>query len=160
MVRGPTDNRRECRSCFRRDLICSACSCVNRSNPLFTASKLAFEISRSAIYVSWILGESTFLFMRAESSRSAVVGRSDFATASCSSSEVSLGRSGVVDSELDDAGGGSGKRDCDTNFCIGLAVNAARKGDGGELCLNVGDVGVRPDVWKNAGFVGDVGVRG
>jgi hypothetical protein len=66
----------------------------------------------------------------------------------------------VVDSELDDAGGGSGKRDCDTNFCIGLAVNVARKGDGGEPCLYVGDAGVGPDAWKNAGFVGDVGVRG
>ena len=32
-----------------------------------------------------------------------------------------------------------------------------RNGDGGEHCL-VGDVGVDPETWKNAGFVGDVRV--
>jgi hypothetical protein len=36
-----------------------------------------------------------------------------------------------------------------------------RNGDGGEFCLeNVGDGGAVPDMWKNAGLVGDVGVLG
>jgi hypothetical protein len=56
---------------------------------------------------AWSTWKCTFLFIRAASSRSAVLERRGFAIEPRSSSEVSVGRSGVVDSdELDDAGGG------------------------------------------------------
>lgn len=75
------------------------CSCVRRSKFLFTANKLAFDISKSAIYRQYTSsnqksdggqGEGgTFRLIRAASSRSEVVGRRDLVVVSSSVSEGS-----------------------------------------------------------------------
>jgi len=81
---------------------------VSRSRFLFTANRLAFDISKSAIYNQHVIlikcvgGRRTFRFMRAESSRSEVVGRRDLVVLSSSVSEGSdVSGAGVVESDVE-----------------------------------------------------------
>jgi len=103
------------------------CCFVRRSRPLFTARRLALDISRSAI----------FRFMRAELSRSAEVGRRDFVGLSSSEMEVAESESVGVDveggSRSDDFGEILGE-DSFSGGDIGSFISALRGDDCDPRC--------------------------